>query len=711
VKSLFNKNVVRSLLLPGILLTLSSCSVFQGRQEAASTTPQQSQAIPRAVTATTIPMSQTPLPTETDSSAEEQRALLEQINRDGAIPDFVVRREQTPTPVDPTGEDVVELNYEQAELRLILEELADALDITMIIDPSIDDRVSIRTSQNRPLTQDDIWPLIRLLTQDAQITVERIGNVFNARKTLSNFPVEIVTPSTAGTGTASIMMQVTPLTYISPSAAIEVLQPLVEPEGTVSLLGNSNIITVTGTSFKLERVNQLLEVVDSDPFASQGIQLFQLNNASATEVATELEEILLLIEGPNPAYQVRGIERINSILVTAPANRGFDDIRNWVAMLDADSQEQVEQLFHYKVRNLNAEELSTTLSDVFEAEEDFIPLATDEDGQLPPLFSDGGDEDVAQEPLAAPGQGGSGAVSADLNVRIVADAPTNSLLIRGTLRDYRQLLTIISQLDAVPLQVLINAAIAQITLTDDTQFGVDWSRVAADAALDPISTSTSTEFLPAGGIGGLLFTKTFLDGAARVDATLEAIAVNNDVELLARPSLTVINNQEGEIQIGSQVPVQQGESQGFGGNTVSNIVYRDTGIVLTVTPQINDDGVVNLTIRQELSSLGALGINNNPIFDNQEISTTVVVRDGENVVLGGLIQSQDEDLNTGVPGLHRIPVLGRLFSFESNNLERRELLVVIRPEVIDLNAPSTVEFSQIRSRFELASALLEESGL
>jgi general secretion pathway protein D len=294
-------------------------------------------------------------------------------------------------------------------------------------------------------------------------------------------------------------------------------------------------------------------------------------------------------------------------------------------------------------------------------------------------------------------------------VKIVADEATNSLLIRSTARDYRQLLTTINQLDAVPLQVMINAVIAQITLSEATKFGVDWSRIAADSVVDPISSNASTGFVPQ--LGGLLFTKSFIDGASQVDATLEAIAINNDVQLLARPSLTVANNQEGDIQIGSQVPVEQGQSIGTGGIATTNIQYRDTGIVLSITPQINNDGIVNLIIRQELSSVdgGATGVNNNPVFNNQEINTTVVVRNGENVVLGGLIQTDTENLNTGVPGLNRVPLLGRLFSYQQETVERRELFIVLRPEIINLNSETELEYQDILDRFDMASDLIEAS--
>ena len=211
-----------------------------------------------------------------------------------------------------------------------------------------------------------------------------------------------------------------------------------------------------------------------------------------------------------------------------------------------------------------------------------------------------------------------------------------------------------------------------------------------------------------------MFTRSFLDGAARVEATLEAIARNNEVRLLARPSLMVTNNQEGEIQIGAEVPIEAGQSIGAGGIATTNIQYRPTGIELYITPQINEDGVVTLTIRQVLSSVdnAASGVNNNPVFNNQEISTTVVVNNGENVVLGGLIQDEDENLNRGVPLLNQIPVIGGLFSFQQISTERRELFIVLRPEITNLNAESGgVQYSDILNRFELVSQLFEDVGI
>ena len=649
------------------------------------------------------------MPEDGSEVSREQQALIDEINRDGNALQYDGLQETVPSPQQAASEDVVELNYEQADLRLVLEELADALDVSIIIDPTIDNKVSLRTSATRPLGQADIWPLIRLLSRDAGIVLNREGNIYNARKISSALPVEIATPDTLGQGTAARILQITPLTYISPQAALQVVQPLLAPDGEVRTLVGNGTLAISGSESQLQRINELLFLIDADPFQNQGIHLYQLFNANAVEVADELAEILLLIEGTTPAYQVRGIERINAILVTAPATRGFEEISRWIQILDADGQEQVEQLFHYQVNNLIATELAETLSNVFEDDDNNEALA------IPNRGNDNSPSDVEVVEVAddVAATATTTAVSANLRVKIVADEATNSLLIRSTARDYRQLLTTINQLDAVPLQVMINAVIAQITLSDATKFGVDWSRIAANSAVDTISTDTSTSFVPQSGLGGLLFTKSFIDGASQVDATLNAIAINNDVQLLARPSLTVANNQEGDIQIGSQVPVEQGQSLGNAGISTTNIQYRDTGIVLSITPQINNDGIVNLIIRQELSSVdgGATGVNNNPVFNNQEINTTVVVRDGENVVLGGLIQTDTENLNSGVPGLNRVPLLGRLFSYQQETTERRELFIVLRPEIINLNAEIGLEYQDILDRFDMASDLIEGAGI
>ena len=215
----------------------------------------------------------------------EQQNLIEEINRDGLSFSYPGFSEQVPAPVDVQGPDVVELNYEQADLRLVLEQLAESLDISILIDPSIDKRISIRTSPDRPLQRDDIWPLIRLLTRDAGIFLERVGDVYNARMINSSLPADIIGPDSSAETVNSQVMQITPLTYVSTETAVEALGPLLAPEGSVSQLGSRDLLMITASDFLLQRANELLMLIDADPFSNQGIHLYQLSNANAPEVA------------------------------------------------------------------------------------------------------------------------------------------------------------------------------------------------------------------------------------------------------------------------------------------------------------------------------------------------------------------------------------------------------------------------------------------
>jgi len=635
------------------------------------------------------------------------------INRVGRVIQMGMFAEDRPQVEVPEG-TTVELNFEQEDLRLVFEQLGDQLQINMVIDPTIDNKVSLRSSPDNPLQYEDLWPLMRMLARNAGVTIEQAGNIYRFMKNTSNIPVEIVMPSWLSDATSSEVLQVTPLTYISVETALALLNPLIQPDGTIIRLGQANLVGISGSPQQLQRVNALLDVIDDDPFQNQGIQLYELLNSQAAEVAQELTNILGLVDGEQSSYQVLGLERINAVLVLSPANRGFDEVTRWISILDAESQEQVEQLFFYKVKNLSATTLAQTLTNVFEQEEDNRPVASSETESAASDAEGEASTEVIVEESAS-----EGVVSANLSVTIVADEDTNSLLVRSTPRDYRQLLTTINNLDTVPPQVLINAVIGQVTLTDSNEFGVDWVSISNNVNTGVISSRV----LPSGllltdgsGLGaqgsGLIMSRSFSDGSSIIDATLNAIAQDNEVRLLARPTILATNNQEGEIKVGQAVPIDQGTTVSGNGVTTSNIAYRDVGIVMTITPHINDDGFINLEIFQSLSSIeDGSGVAGNPVFSNQEITTTAVVSDQSTITLGGLIQEDDSDQNSGVPGLQKIPVLGALFSYQQIRSVRRELFVILRPQIINGDERDAEVMQDLRDSFGNVAELFEEAGL
>jgi general secretion pathway protein D len=726
-----NKNSFAALAEPRTLLRMSIAALSL-LASACATLPESAPPEETAARATTAPAATSAaLPEDNgNAAAAERAAAIADVNRDGRVIQLGRFVEDAPA-VQPPANNVVQLNYEQEDLRIVLEQLGAVLNLNMIIDPTINSRVSFRTSSNNPMRYEDIWPTMRMLARSAGITIEQAGNVYKFSAGGANIPTELVLPSMLGDATSSEVLQVTPLTYISIEAAEAVIAPLLQVPGSIIHLGPANLIGIYGSPQQLERINALLAVLDDDPFANQGIQVYPLENSSAAAVAEELQGVLRLIEGEQTSYQVLGLERINAVLVVAPASRGFTEVTRWIRILDAASQEQGEQLFVYRVKNITATSLAETLVNVFGEEEE-----AEEAEQVPvpgfPIMRI--NPDGTQEPIQTFGAVNAtqpteseDIVSGNLSVTIVADEDTNSLLVRASPREYRQLLTTVGQLDSVPLQVLINAVIGQVRLTDGLQFGVDWTRISANS-------TTGSRFLPGTGFNnssgdpsgtgfdpgdvqrpntGLIVTRTFFDGATQIDAMLRAIGQDNEVRLLARPTLLAMNNKEGEFKVGERVPVNNGITVAATGGQTENIAYQDVGIVLTITPRINDDGFITLEIFQSQSSVQTAGggVANNPTFTNQEVTTTVVVADQETIVLGGLIQDEANSGNTGVPYLQEIPLVGGLFSYQNHTKIRNELFIIIRPQIIRGDGSDNAQLQQYRASFRNVSELLREAGL
>ena len=693
--------------LASTLALISACAMLPQQQGSnAAVVPAPAQTVQAAASASAPPVPETTT-TRSDNG----------ISRPGRVIPLEPSVEQAPGG-QPPQDNVVELNYEQQDMRFVIQELGDLLGISMVIDPTIDYKVSLRTSATNPLRYEDIWPVLRLLARNAGVSIQQAGSVWEFNRDPSNLPVAVLLPGAVGSVNASEVLQVTPLTYISVETLEPILVPMLQPAGTLIRMGAPNLVGITGSPEQLARVNALLAVLDDDPFLNQGIRLYQLMNSPAAEVAEEMNGVLKLIEGEQGSYQVLGLDRINSVLVIGPAARGFAEVDRWINILDAASQEQVEQLFVYKVKNLDAVAMAETLNNVYgEEDEDEAARTAREAGALQPQVFQLAPVLDAASAAAANDQ----VASANISVSIVADENTNSLLVRATPREYRQLLTTISALDTVPLQVLINAVIGQVTLTEGNQFGIDWTRVSSNAASGP--ARLSSRFLPDGILdagrlakqgSGLVLTKTFMDGAAVIDATLNAIAQDNEVRLLARPTLLAANNQEGEFVVGQAVPVNNGTTTSGNGFATENITYRDVGIVLKITPQINEDGYINLEIEQSLSSVeesNTTGVAGNPTFVNQEITTTVVVSDQTTITLGGLIQDEDADVQNGIPLLQNIPVLGRAFSYSNIKSSRRELFIILRPQIIYGDQRDAATMAAMREGFTEVGKLLDAAGL
>ena len=348
--------------------------------------------------------------------------------------------------------------------------------------------------------------------------------------------------------------------------------------------------------------------------------------------------------------------------------------------------------------------------------------------------------------------GGEGPLSMFKNeVRIVADEIANAIVILATRRDYEQVLKVLRDLDVVPRQVVIEVLIAEVSLNKQMQMGLQTTLANPPAVGDvPIPTSkptaTPSESVssaasllnsiaagtgPGGTVDELLKRLINVDSTGALTAiitdqssfrlTLTALAQANRLKVLASPHILTADNREASIHIGTEIPILTSQAniagiQGSNGSTalVNNVQYRSTGVILTVLPQVNADGLVNLQVRQEVSEVdnSFSSATGSPAFTTREAETTAVVQNGDSLLIGGIIQESTSRGRSGVPYLMDLPVVGRLFRMDTDNVRRVELIILLTPHVIRNRSESLLVTEQYKDRlWDVVDEIERTSGL
>ena len=315
----------------------------------------------------------------------------------------------------------------------------------------------------------------------------------------------------------------------------------------------------------------------------------------------------------------------------------------------------------------------------------------------------------------------------------MADEISNSLIVLATPRDYDKIREVLIRIDVVPRQVLIEAIIAEIKLTGDLQFGIEYA-FATGGIENILGTSGGgTTGVGAGGPKALSIANSgllqsgakravkigqsglfsFITDQDRFISLISAVNTRSKVNILATPHVIAADNREAHILIGEEVPILTSTQQSTlaTANIVSSIQYRDTGTILTILPQVNSAGLVNMEIRQEVSDVGSpsFGDTNSPSFTSRETETTVVVQNRESVLIGGIIDERVERIRNGVPFLMDVPVLGRLFRVEQDKRERTELVILITPHVIRDRNEAQVVTQEFTDRINRLRDMIESA--
>jgi general secretion pathway protein D len=428
--------------------------------------------------------------------------------------------------------------------------------------------------------------------------------------------------------------------------------------------------------------------VDVSYFEGMSIKFYELKNADVKDLAKEMETIFGSLGVAKTTDKGVGInfialERLNLLLVIVSQMPDMlAKVDDWVAKLDEINTDVEEQIFIYFLANGKATDVGDILNKIYgegvSKKEEKGTAVKKETAKKP----------AEKKETAIAG----GTVSG--KVKIVTDETTNSLIIRATTSDYNIIKRTIQLLDIVPRQVLIEVLIAEITLGDDTQFGVDWNFQKKDVGVggekgtfDSILNNNLPTALasPAGGY-------TAVYTASDILARLYAFAGENRLNVLSSPHILAANNKEAKIEVGSEVPIVTSEyspeSVATGGTTTvtsRSIQYRDTGIILTVTPRINEKGLVAMDIDQEVSQVSdqtIAGISS-PVITKRHAKTSLVVQNSSTIVIGGLIQTQKNNTVSGVPIFSKIPLLNYFFSFTKHKVDKTELVILITPHTIN----------------------------
>jgi general secretion pathway protein D len=625
--------------------------------------------------------------------------------------DKLVNAPPAQQPVRFLGEDV-SLNFEQAPLSEVVHAIVgDILKLDYIVDGPISGQVTLRTRNPIPRAQ-LLGVLESLLKANGSLLI--VGS--DGRYLITGSPQAtqlspgVSSPDSLQPGYSTIIV---PLQYISATNMAEILRPMATESAFVRVDNSRNLMMLAGTQAQLRGWLDIVNTFDVDLLEGMSVGMFPLEHSTVEETATALNGLIAAggqgtTANLSQVIKVIPVERLNSLLIVTPRSRYLDTVHRWITRLDVTPHSNFEKrLFVYPVQNTTAGRLAGLLNSIYSGgsggrrggsgqssgtSEDFgggaggggvapgmteQSIGSESGGKL--SFSGG---DTATQLLTTGIGGGSPKDSPLDDVRVVADEENNALMIYATGYQYKRIESALEQLDVVATQVLIEASIIEVALTDKLKYGLEWT--FSDSLGDNYNGSGLLD-LGAAGLGPVVpgFSYTVTNSIGDVSAVLNALSDDGLLNVISTPSVMVLDNHQAYIHVGQQIPVEGQQTQTDGGTITQSVDYRDTGVKLSVRPSVNAGGLVTMDIAQSVTDIGDLEESTGQRrFLERLIESRVAVRSNESVVLGGLIREKASESEAGVPFLHTLPLIGPLFGSVTKESERTELLIIITPKFL-----------------------------
>ena len=622
--------------------------------------------------------------------------------------------------------------------------LGDMIGVNYVVDPRVDGVISVQTT--RPVSKAEAMEMF-------QTALVPIGAVLvQSRGTYRIAPADQAATGVIATGNgpaesaiAGNGIRVVSLKYVSATEVARVLEPMVPKGAIVQADDARNILALKGSPAEIESMLNSISVFDVDVMKGMSFAVVPVKTPQPEKMVDELKAIFAAEkEGPLKG-RVRFIAntRLGAILVVTSQPSYLPKAQTWIRRLDAKAAGSERQLHVYQVQNRPVAELASVLQSMFANEIKVTKPPTRSvsprsrqasfsgssakspgPGGATPDIDQGGatglrggvspgndlqslqralnnePEALAPDSMEPSSSPSSSRVGDEPPLKIVADETKNSLIIMANERDYQRVLRVVQGLDVVASQVLIEAVIAEVALNDKLQYGVQWQLSKKGTPTASFSNALT------GGVASVFPGFNYAVNAASIAATLSALNAITRVNVISTPSLMVLDNKTARLQIGDQVPITtQTATSTVTAQTaiVNSITMQDTGVILSVTPRINESGRVQLEIEQEVSAVvktTSSGINS-PTIQQRRVKTTVVVNDGEVLALGGMIQEQANKTSNQIPLLGDIPGLGAAFSNRGDQVQKTELVILITPRVVRDGTESRLVTEEYRRKMHV----------
>lgn len=580
------------------------------------------------------------------------------------------RSGQSSAVIIPAGGNQVEISLVNAPIETAAKViLADTLNLNYVIGDGVEGLVTIQTTS--PIPKDVLVDLFEAALSANGARLQQKGDVVQiVRAASGNRTFRLASrDNLRGAG-----ILVAPLKFVSTSEMIGLLQPLIDDGLNAVADSRRNLLLLSGTPSLLEAALDTMNIFDVDVLDGKSIALVRLNSGEPEATAEQARAIFETEEGGGLSGVVEFVpnERLGSILIISSRETYLDRAVRWVREIDKSGTSAGLYLANYQLSHRSAGEIAPILGDL--------------------LGAANGSSDEANGSASSRG------------IRVAADDSGNTLVVRARRDQHAEIANFLREFDKPSRQVLLEATIAEVTLNDRLDVGTRWFFERGNWDLR-FSDS-------AGAVGGNPTGFTAVFGAGSADVALSALASVTDVKVISSPTLMVIENREGILQIGDQVPiatqVQQDASSGDA-PILAQVEYRDTGVILRVRPRIGVGGRVTLEISQEVSDVRSTTTSsiNSPTIRQRRVSTSAALADGQTLALGGLVQESDSATRSEVPGLGRVPVVSNLFRSKDSRRERTELLILIRPRVILNDIEAGAATSYWRTKLSAANSTLQ----